>query len=169
MSITKNVLLNWYSLVKKCWLLGKNLSNFESPVWKLHNPYCHSADLCIHFYWLSWLRQASHRKMIQRSELRLRLWLRLFKISWDTPVFGYSKLIKYSDLQQGSTKLLLDTVFQRTVHHFHYIVVIHLKRTISRTTPGTTILGTTASIGRLVHFEVVGLHPHASFPENHCN
>ena len=23
-----------------CWFLGKNLSNFETPVWKLHNPYC---------------------------------------------------------------------------------------------------------------------------------
>ena len=76
MSITKNVLLNWYSSTKKkwekfewfyeskilalfdsyfvnpnskfnnfpwvCWFLGKNLSNFVSPVWKLHNPYCHT-------------------------------------------------------------------------------------------------------------------------------
>ena len=25
-----------------CWFLGKNLSNFVPPVWKLHNPYCHS-------------------------------------------------------------------------------------------------------------------------------
>ena len=24
-----------------CWFLGKNLSNFVPPVWKLHNPYCH--------------------------------------------------------------------------------------------------------------------------------
>ena len=24
-----------------CWFLGKNLSNCISPVWKLHNPYCH--------------------------------------------------------------------------------------------------------------------------------
>ena len=24
-----------------CWFLGKNLSNFLTPVWKLHNPYCH--------------------------------------------------------------------------------------------------------------------------------
>ena len=32
-----------------------------------------NADLCIHFYWLSRLRQASHRKMIQSSVLRLRL------------------------------------------------------------------------------------------------
>ena len=26
-----------------CWFLGKNLSNFVPPVWKLHNPYCHTA------------------------------------------------------------------------------------------------------------------------------
>ena len=37
-----------------------------------------SAYLCIQFYWLSWLRQASHRKLIQNSALRLRL--RRFKI-----------------------------------------------------------------------------------------
>ena len=37
-----------------------------------------NAYLCIHFYWLSWLRQASHIKLIQNSALRLRL--RRFKI-----------------------------------------------------------------------------------------
>ena len=47
-----------------------------------------NADLCIHFYWLSRLRQASHRKMIQSSALRLRLWLCHFKISSDTPAFN---------------------------------------------------------------------------------
>ena len=25
-----------------CWFLGKSLSNFVPPAWKLHNPYCHS-------------------------------------------------------------------------------------------------------------------------------
>ena len=24
------------------WFLGKNLSNFVPPIWKLHNPYCHT-------------------------------------------------------------------------------------------------------------------------------
>ena len=28
-----------------CWFLGKNLSNFVPPVWKLHNPYCHRVHL----------------------------------------------------------------------------------------------------------------------------
>ena len=27
-----------------CWFLGKNLSSFVPPVWKLHNPYCHNGD-----------------------------------------------------------------------------------------------------------------------------
>ena len=27
-----------------CWFLGKNLSNFVHPVWKLHNPYCHTVQ-----------------------------------------------------------------------------------------------------------------------------
>ena len=28
-----------------CWFLGKNLSNFVPPIWKLHNPYCHNGPL----------------------------------------------------------------------------------------------------------------------------
>ena len=27
-----------------CWFLGKNLSNFIPPVWKLHKPYCHCGE-----------------------------------------------------------------------------------------------------------------------------
>ena len=27
-----------------CWFLGKNLSNLVSPIWKLHNLYCHSTE-----------------------------------------------------------------------------------------------------------------------------
>ena len=37
-----------------CWFLGKNLSTFVPPVWKLHNPYCntiHSCVLSLHFKW----------------------------------------------------------------------------------------------------------------------
>ena len=26
----------------ECWFLGKNLSNFTYPIWKLHNQYCHN-------------------------------------------------------------------------------------------------------------------------------
>ena len=46
-----------------------------------------NADLWIHFYWLSRLRQASHRNMIQSSALRQRLCQ--FKIPSDTPAFSY--------------------------------------------------------------------------------
>ena len=52
-----------------------------------------NADLCIHFYCLSRLRQASHRKMIQSSALRLRLWLSHFKISSDTSAFKLLALL----------------------------------------------------------------------------
>ena len=44
----------------------------------------HSAEICILFYCLSWLRQARQRKMIQNSALWLCLRLCHFKISWDT-------------------------------------------------------------------------------------
>ena len=27
------------------WFLGKNLPNFVPPVWKVHNPYCHSSQI----------------------------------------------------------------------------------------------------------------------------
>ena len=30
------------NFLRVCWFLGKNLSNFVSPIWKLHNPYCHT-------------------------------------------------------------------------------------------------------------------------------
>ena len=30
------------NLLWVCWFLCKHLSNFLCPVWKLHNPYCHS-------------------------------------------------------------------------------------------------------------------------------
>ena len=34
-------LFNFNNFLWVCWFLGKNLSNFAPPVWKLHNPYCH--------------------------------------------------------------------------------------------------------------------------------
>ena len=46
--------------------------------------YSHSAEICIHLYCLSWLRQPRQRKNIQNSALWLCLRLCQFKISWDT-------------------------------------------------------------------------------------
>ena len=60
------------------WL--KNLVSEETLNWQ--SP---SADLCIHFYCLSELRQASQRKMIQSSALRISH----FKISSDIPALQY--------------------------------------------------------------------------------
>ena len=48
-----------------------------------------SADLCIHFYCLSRLMQASQRKMIQSLALIIRLRQCQFKISSDTPAFSF--------------------------------------------------------------------------------
>ena len=39
--------LNNYLVWIRCWFLGKNLSNFIYPVWKLHNPYCHRLIIVI--------------------------------------------------------------------------------------------------------------------------
>ena len=36
------------NFLRVCWFLGKNLSNFAPPVWKLHNPYCHNVHKKIH-------------------------------------------------------------------------------------------------------------------------
>ena len=45
---------------------------WANPLGWIHFSLSLSAYLCIHFYWLSWLRLASHRTMIQSSTLRLR-------------------------------------------------------------------------------------------------
>ena len=38
------------------WFIGKNLSNFVSPVWKLYNPYCYiSHNISWHMYHLRYV------------------------------------------------------------------------------------------------------------------
>ena len=44
-TLIQNSKFNNFLLV--CWFLGKNLSNFVSPIWKLHNPYCHTKEYTI--------------------------------------------------------------------------------------------------------------------------
>ena len=41
LAINPKLKIQWFPLV--CWFLWKNLSDFVSPVWKLHSLYCHSA------------------------------------------------------------------------------------------------------------------------------
>ena len=36
---------NFNNFLWVCWFLGKNLSYFVPPTWKLHNLYCHSRQL----------------------------------------------------------------------------------------------------------------------------
>ena len=44
--IKKSKFINFFWV---CWfLLGKNPSNFVSPVWKLLNPYCHTIAECLY-------------------------------------------------------------------------------------------------------------------------
>ena len=60
-------------------------ANVSQKILNWHSlRHSHSAEICIHFYCLSWLRQARQRKMIQSSALWLCLGLCQFKISWDT-------------------------------------------------------------------------------------
>ena len=53
-----------------------------------------NADLCIHFYWPSRLRQASHRNMIQRSRLRLCLFVCLLYVPLSTAHLDISKSLQ---------------------------------------------------------------------------
>ena len=42
------------------WFLGKNISNFVSPVWTLHNPYCHNVQL---YFWHAFFRLNDEEKL----------------------------------------------------------------------------------------------------------
>ena len=44
-----NPILKFNDFLWVCWFLGKNLSYFVPPVWKLHNPYCHNLHASIWF------------------------------------------------------------------------------------------------------------------------
>ena len=55
-----------------CWFLGKNLSKFVSPVWKLHNQYCHN---CTHIIWAEKLASTYQGPRVMQSTLcTLKLW-----------------------------------------------------------------------------------------------
>ena len=77
---TKLLLFFW---PRESWMVLK--ANVSQEILNWHSlRHSHSAEICIHFYCLSWLRQARQRKMIQNSALWLCLRLCQFKISWDT-------------------------------------------------------------------------------------
>ena len=50
--LIQNSKFNHFLLV--CWFLGKSLSNFVSPVWKLHNPYCHNNPDPAEYFQIKW-------------------------------------------------------------------------------------------------------------------
>ena len=85
---------DWGKQVKEKWF------NVQLLVAKLGAQHCNliSEYSFIRYLRVSRLRQASQRKMIQSSALRLRLWLCQFKISLDNPAFneehlGFSMII----------------------------------------------------------------------------
>ena len=90
----------------------------------------HSADICIHFYCLSWLRQARQRKMIQKSALWLCLRLCQFKISWDTLALSFplcnenldSFLTRWGSYSRRGNYSREETIWGNTVDNifFHY-------------------------------------------------
>ena len=55
------------------WFLGKNLSNFVSPVWKLHNPYCHNISYTCQSYFIQFLLRLIYLNelILQGNQLRL--------------------------------------------------------------------------------------------------
>ena len=64
-----------------------------------------SSDLCIHSYWLSRLRQASYRKRIQSSALRLRL--RCNKIL-TCPLLEISRNVSLVEICSNLTSFTID-------------------------------------------------------------
>ena len=52
-----------------CWFLGKNLSNFVYPVWKLHNPYCHNHHLTLE------CKKRAGKRLKKNKELRIMKFL----------------------------------------------------------------------------------------------
>ena len=74
-----------------CWFLDKNLSNFVSPVWKLHNPYCHilgsgtsygtlyKASFASIFVWVCSQTKLIQMKSCTKLRTRLQLLERLSK------------------------------------------------------------------------------------------
>ena len=66
-------------------------ANISQKILNWHSlRHSHSAEICIHFYCLSWLKQARQIKMLQNSALWLCLRLCQFKISWDTQALRHS-------------------------------------------------------------------------------
>ena len=46
-----NLPIKFNNFLWVCWFLGKNLSKFVPPTWKLCNPYCHT---CWFLRWFQW-------------------------------------------------------------------------------------------------------------------
>ena len=112
----KNVLV----MEKNIWdlrLKTENLQNILRTVFvKVLKRRSLSADLCIHSYWLNRLRQASHRKMIQSSALRLRLWC--FKIL-TSPLLQITRII-FPNIERSVQSLKQNLFLEFCENLIHY-------------------------------------------------
>ena len=75
-------------------LLGKNISNFVSPVWKLHNPYCNTVPL--------------RRRL--RALIAILHWIKSWPISLRrlSPSHGVIKLLWYFLVNSSRSDLRID-------------------------------------------------------------
>ena len=88
------------------WFLGKNLSNFVPPLWKLHNPYCHKVhtSLCLvgPNYWNKLPLFFSFNLFLGQKSLKERHQNFPFEIFW--PLDWREHLIKCSNRPLLSTR-----------------------------------------------------------------
>ena len=99
----------------------------------LNNLSFSAAELCIHFHWLNRLRQASHRKMIQSSALRLRLWC--FKIL-TCPLLEYRAKNTNSEIDYW--KICIANLEEVSTLPKRNFLVVWLKSLTSESTPLAT-------------------------------
>ena len=112
-----------YLITTVYWLLGKHLSNFVSPAWKLDNSYCQTAESALLFqlFLSKWVSQTNkifgliftfqlfkwpHKNNVQIDMLKilLKFGILLPKLLWPTVRFFFQIL----GLQPRISKVFLD-------------------------------------------------------------
>ena len=94
-----------------CWFLCKNISNFVSPVWKLHNPYCHTVLIyiyCAFFNLPDWSHSTniSKNRMLQVAKFSTRLCkFVIYFVTQRCPIFNDTCMWRWHlTIQRDSTK-----------------------------------------------------------------
>ena len=105
-----------------CWFLYKNLSNFVSPVWKLHNPYCHRLQLK-YIISTAWLR-------IWCPNRSLQLWLWLW---WGERAFSWKRLQEISTPEFSTPDFSSPNFSTPNFSAATYINVIYIHKKVKST------------------------------------